>query len=75
MATGTVRQVIGTVVDIEFPAGDLPQIYNAVNIRTDTDRPLPGKVFFYLVRAGHHCGSGTLGSSTDGPRTGAVCRP
>jgi F-type H+/Na+-transporting ATPase subunit beta len=32
MATGYVRQVIGTVVDIEFPSGDLPDIYNAVNI-------------------------------------------
>ncbi|MQC47892.1 MAG: F0F1 ATP synthase subunit beta, partial [Chloroflexi bacterium] len=32
MATGYIRQVIGTVVDIEFPSGDLPGIYNAVNI-------------------------------------------
>ncbi|MDA0352216.1 MAG: F0F1 ATP synthase subunit beta [Chloroflexi bacterium] len=32
MAAGTVRRVIGTVVDIEFPSGDLPAIYNAVNI-------------------------------------------
>ncbi len=33
MATGVVRQVIGTVVDVEFPAGDLPEIFNAVNIQ------------------------------------------
>ncbi|MCB9482687.1 MAG: F0F1 ATP synthase subunit beta [Dehalococcoidia bacterium] len=32
MATGYVRQVIGTVVDVEFPSGDLPDIYNALNI-------------------------------------------
>ncbi len=32
MATGTIRQVIGTVVDIEFPQGALPDIFNAVNI-------------------------------------------
>ncbi|MDA0270460.1 MAG: F0F1 ATP synthase subunit beta [Chloroflexi bacterium] len=32
MASGIVRQVIGTVVDLEFPSGDLPGIYNAVNI-------------------------------------------
>ena len=32
MANGIVRQVIGTVVDIEFPSGDLPDIFNAVNI-------------------------------------------
>jgi F-type H+-transporting ATPase subunit beta len=30
MATGSVRQVIGTVIDVEFPSGDLPQIFNAV---------------------------------------------
>ena len=32
MATGYVRQVIGTVIDVEFPTGDLPEIYNAVNV-------------------------------------------
>jgi F-type H+/Na+-transporting ATPase subunit beta len=32
MATGSVRQVIGTVVDVEFPSGDLPELFNAVEI-------------------------------------------
>ena len=32
MAAGSVRRVIGTVVDVEFPSGDLPEIFNAVNI-------------------------------------------
>ena len=32
--TGRVVQVIGPVVDIEFEAGHLPAIYNAVKIRT-----------------------------------------
>jgi len=32
MATGYIRQVIGTVVDVEFPSGDLPDIFNAINI-------------------------------------------
>jgi len=31
--TGQVRQVIGTVVDVEFPDGNLPAIYNAVDIQ------------------------------------------
>ncbi|MPZ99591.1 MAG: F0F1 ATP synthase subunit beta [Dehalococcoidia bacterium] len=31
-ATGHVRQVIGTVVDVEFPAGNLPDLFNAVEI-------------------------------------------
>ena len=32
MATGKVVQVIGPVVDIEFPAGELPEILNAIKI-------------------------------------------
>ena len=32
MASGSVRQVIGTVIDVEFPSGDLPEIFNAVEI-------------------------------------------
>jgi F-type H+/Na+-transporting ATPase subunit beta len=33
MATGTVRQIIGTVIDIEFPGGELPELFNAVEIQ------------------------------------------
>jgi F-type H+-transporting ATPase subunit beta len=32
MAKGKVVQIIGTVVDVEFPPEELPQIYNAVEI-------------------------------------------
>jgi F-type H+/Na+-transporting ATPase subunit beta len=32
-ATGRVIQITGAVVDIEFPAGKLPSIYNAVEVR------------------------------------------
>jgi F-type H+-transporting ATPase subunit beta len=32
-ATGRVIQITGAVVDIEFPAGRLPSIYNAVEVR------------------------------------------
>ena len=36
MAQGRVVQIIGPVVDVEFPAGQLPSLYNAVKIkRTD----------------------------------------
>lgn len=34
-ATGTVVQVIGAVVDVEFPPDQLPEIYNAVVIHAD----------------------------------------
>ncbi len=43
MSTGKVVQVIGPVVDAEFPNGDLPRIYNAVRVDapedTKTGRP------------------------------------
>ena len=32
MATGKVIQITGPVVDVEFPAGELPEIYNALTI-------------------------------------------
>ena len=31
---GKVVQVIGPVVDLEFPGGHLPEIYNAVHIKS-----------------------------------------
>ena len=31
MAVGRVTQVIGTVVDVEFPPGELPSLYNALS--------------------------------------------
>ena len=34
-ATGRVIQITGPVVDIEFPPGELPAIYNAVDIQRD----------------------------------------
>ena len=33
MATGKVIQITGPVIDVEFPAGELPAIYNALEIR------------------------------------------
>jgi F-type H+/Na+-transporting ATPase subunit beta len=35
MATGKVIQITGPVVDVEFPAGELPEIYNALEIGDD----------------------------------------
>jgi len=45
MSVGTVVQVIGPVVDVRFPAGELPQIYNAllleeVNLTMETQQHL-----------------------------------
>ena len=38
MATGKVTQVIGTVVDVEFPSEDMPSIYNALETSIDGER-------------------------------------
>ncbi len=38
MATGKVTQVIGTVVDVEFPPEEMPGIFNAVETRVDGQR-------------------------------------
>ena len=67
MATGYIRQVIGTVVDVEFPSGDLPGIYNALNI------DLQGKTLVAEVQ--QHLGNNWVRAltldSTDGLARGA----
>ena len=38
MATGTITQVIGTVVDAQFPPDEMPGIYNALETQIDGER-------------------------------------
>jgi F-type H+-transporting ATPase subunit beta len=38
LAKGKVIQVIGTVVDVEFPQEELPAIYNALEIMQDGEK-------------------------------------
>ena len=47
-ATGRVIQITGPVVDIEFPAGQLPAIYNAVQILRPGQPPLTCEVQQHL---------------------------
>ncbi|MEA2630633.1 MAG: F-type H+/Na+-transporting ATPase subunit beta, partial [Chloroflexota bacterium] len=47
-ATGRVIQITGPVVDIEFPAGHLPGIYNAVEIQREGQVPLTCEVQQHL---------------------------
>ena len=46
--TGRVIQITGPVVDIEFPAGELPAIYNAVEIQREGQTPLTCEVQQHL---------------------------
>ena len=64
MSVGTIVQVIGPVVDIRFPAGELPNIYNAVKM---TEPKL-------TLEVQQHLGDNTVRSialgTTDGLRRG-----
>ncbi|MGD0765585.1 MAG: F0F1 ATP synthase subunit beta, partial [Dehalococcoidia bacterium] len=68
MAKGKVVQIIGTVVDVEFPPEELPAIYNAVEIQVDG-----GKV---VAEVEQHLGNNWVRclamGSTDGLGRGAV---
>ncbi|HLH21464.1 MAG TPA: F0F1 ATP synthase subunit beta [Chloroflexota bacterium] len=67
MATGKVVEVIGAVIDIEFPAEQMPEIYNAVEIPMDGGTPLIAEVQQHL---GNNWVRAVAMSSTDGLRRG-----
>ncbi len=68
MASGSVRQVIGTVIDVEFPSGDLPEIFNAVNVTT-SDGTIVAEVQLHLGNNWVRC---LALDSTDGLARGAA---
>ncbi len=67
MAKGKVAQVIGTVVDIEFPADELPALYDAIEIPRNGEK--------IVLEAQAHVGNNWVRclalSSTDGLERGA----
>ncbi len=67
--TGKVVQVIGTVVDVEFPASALPDIYNAVEIDMGDSKKLVAEVQQHL---GNNWVRALTMDTTDGLRRGAV---
>ncbi|HAT8530234.1 TPA: F0F1 ATP synthase subunit beta [Vibrio vulnificus] len=38
MATGKIVQIIGAVVDVEFPQSDVPSVYDALNVKDSKER-------------------------------------
>ncbi len=72
MAVGKVVRVIGPVVDVEFPAGELPRLYNAVRIDAE---PKEGQKLTLTAEVVHHLGDNRVSciamSSTDGLVRGA----
>jgi F-type H+-transporting ATPase subunit beta len=67
---GKLVQVIGTVVDVEFPAEELPEVYDAVEIEAGDGNKL-------LVEVQQHLGNNWVRclamDTTDGLRRGAEC--
>jgi F-type H+-transporting ATPase subunit beta len=68
MAIGRVVQVIGVVVDVEFPPGQLPEIYNAVRIEMGEGKTLIAEVEQHLGSDRVRC---VAMDTTDGLRRGA----
>ena len=70
-ATGRVIQITGPVVDIEFPASQLPQIYNAVEIVRPDHDPLVCEVQQHL---GNNWVRAVAMTTTDGLARGTEVR-
>ena len=66
--TGTVAQIFGPVVDVRFPAGELPPIYNALKVE-DAERDID-----LTLEVSQHLGNDVVRcvamSTTDGCRRG-----
>ena len=76
MSLGIVKEVIGVVVDIEFPPGQLPEIYNALTIKSadqDTEEAR-SKNLNITLEVMQHLGNDTVRavalSATDGLQRG-----
>lgn len=70
MSNGKIVQVIGPVVDVEFPGGELPGIYNALTIDLPPGQVLPGGSNLLTLEVAQHLGENRVRSvamsSTDG---------
>src|SRR5215470_4017915 len=57
MNTGKITQVIGPVVDVEFPPGALPPIYNALKVTNPAISDLPWNL---VLEVAQHLGENTV---------------
>jgi F-type H+-transporting ATPase subunit beta len=65
--TGRVVQILGGVVDCEFPPGELPEIYDALELKVDGGEPLVLEVQRHL---GHRLVRTVAMDTTDGLKRG-----
>ncbi|MCZ8343516.1 MAG: F0F1 ATP synthase subunit beta [Leptospira sp.] len=70
MNKGKIKQIIGSVLDISFESGNMPEIYNALEIKTKVD----GKDVTITAEVQQHIGDNTIRAislqSTDGLKRG-----
>jgi len=76
-ATGRIARVIGPVVDIEFPADALPEMYNALLVDVDLSAQGEGEVSFTMtLEVAQHLGDSMVRAialkPTDGLVRGAI---
>ena len=69
VAQGKVVQVIGTVVDVEFPPDELPEIYNAIETEIDGER----LVLEVEQHVGNNWARCLAMGTTDGLARGTAC--
>ena len=67
MSTGKVVQIIGAVVDVEFPQDAVPQVYDALNV---TEGDLAGLVLEVQQQLGGGVVRAIAMGSSDGLRRG-----
>jgi len=75
LASGTITQVIGPVVDVQFPAGKLPELLSALRV---TNPSINGNEDNLVLEVAQHLGEGTVRAvamdSTDGLVRGMAVR-
>ena len=74
-SNGKIVQVMGPVVDVEFPEGKLPPIYNALKLRNPS---INGELENLTLEVAQHLGEGVVRTiamdSTDGLTRGVGVR-
>ncbi len=74
-AEGKISQVLGAVVDVVFPTGDLPGIFNALKV---TNKSIDDKQWNLTLEVAQHLGNNTVRAiamdSTEGLIRGAVVK-
>src|SRR5690349_23599745 len=67
-ADGRITRILGPVVDVEFPRGEVPELFTALNI----DVTLSGVTKMLTLEVAQHLGDGQVRTISMQPTDGAV---